>query len=548
MSGRGRPRKSNDSYYLRKKADAQQNTNDDIVVLMDYGKRGLKHSWGLIDEEFHKDLKGTKANKMYREMTDNDPIVAMSLDIIDTTSKSVERKCEANESGHPQANECHEFIESCFEDMRSTESERMTEINTQLSFGWSWLEECYKIRCGPEYDDVKLNSNFSDRRIGWSDWECRAQESFYKWKLTDNADVIALIQQNPSDCKEYTIPFNKSLHFKYRGRKGNPEGNSPLRNCYVSYYKKNKFQFVEGVGAERSLDGLLKIQLPKRLFSTNRGTNDSTEWNYWLDFVKKVRADELQGILFPQEVDQNNNPTGYKAELMSSSGKNLAAVDPIIRRYETRMAMIFATMGVFLGIDGIGARALGETNLDIMVMKISGYLDTIDEVINRVAIPRLCKLNGFPTEAHPKRYHTQVNKMDVLKLAQAAATMLSSGAMDSSRELNNKCRESLDLPLKQDNEYYDVKSMVESTPYSVGNGSGENVSQETSTTDARTVVEQKSDNKPDMLDVDEAAEYLRVPRSSIMRAIRSGKLPGAKIGNSFRIARTDLETHLRGGI
>jgi excisionase family DNA binding protein len=44
---------------------------------------------------------------------------------------------------------------------------------------------------------------------------------------------------------------------------------------------------------------------------------------------------------------------------------------------------------------------------------------------------------------------------------------------------------------------------------------------------------------------DEAAAWLNVPRSTIMRAIRMGRLPGAKIGNNYRILRSDLEQFMK---
>ena len=46
---------------------------------------------------------------------------------------------------------------------------------------------------------------------------------------------------------------------------------------------------------------------------------------------------------------------------------------------------------------------------------------------------------------------------------------------------------------------------------------------------------------PEMLTVDEIAEYLRVSRATICRWCGTGKLPAFKIGKSWRVQKKDLE-------
>ena len=45
-----------------------------------------------------------------------------------------------------------------------------------------------------------------------------------------------------------------------------------------------------------------------------------------------------------------------------------------------------------------------------------------------------------------------------------------------------------------------------------------------------------------LLKVAEAAEYLSVSADTVRRLITSGKLPHARIGNSIRFRRSDLDT------
>jgi excisionase family DNA binding protein len=51
----------------------------------------------------------------------------------------------------------------------------------------------------------------------------------------------------------------------------------------------------------------------------------------------------------------------------------------------------------------------------------------------------------------------------------------------------------------------------------------------------------------DILTVPEAAAYLRVSEAEVMRLIDEGKLPAARIGDSFRIARIAIDDFLKEG-
>ena len=45
---------------------------------------------------------------------------------------------------------------------------------------------------------------------------------------------------------------------------------------------------------------------------------------------------------------------------------------------------------------------------------------------------------------------------------------------------------------------------------------------------------------------EEAARYLRVHSQTVYRRLRAGKLPGAKVGDQWRIRKADLDQHLKG--
>jgi excisionase family DNA binding protein len=54
--------------------------------------------------------------------------------------------------------------------------------------------------------------------------------------------------------------------------------------------------------------------------------------------------------------------------------------------------------------------------------------------------------------------------------------------------------------------------------------------------------------RTDILTPEEAARYLRVHSQTIYRRLRAGKLPGAKVGDQWRIRKADLDQHLKGRV
>lgn len=45
---------------------------------------------------------------------------------------------------------------------------------------------------------------------------------------------------------------------------------------------------------------------------------------------------------------------------------------------------------------------------------------------------------------------------------------------------------------------------------------------------------------------EQAAEFLQVDPETVRRLLRAGRLPGAKIGQQWRIRRSDLDRYLAG--
>lgn len=50
----------------------------------------------------------------------------------------------------------------------------------------------------------------------------------------------------------------------------------------------------------------------------------------------------------------------------------------------------------------------------------------------------------------------------------------------------------------------------------------------------------------DVMTLKEAAEYLRVSESTLLRLLKGGKIPAGKVGRQWRIRRVSLDAYLEG--
>jgi len=182
-------------------------------VYSERGLTGLTRFGGLIYEEWLKELQGSRGAKVYKEMRDNDAIIGSFLFAIEMLIRKVSWRAEASNTT-PEAIEQAKFIESCLADMKMTWNDIVSEILSFLTFGWSLMEICYKIRDGAK-------SSYDDYKIGWAKWGIRAQETLTEWIYNSDNELTGMKQMAAPDYIERIIPIEKSLLFRTRSNKEN---------------------------------------------------------------------------------------------------------------------------------------------------------------------------------------------------------------------------------------------------------------------------------------------------------------------------------------
>jgi hypothetical protein len=421
---------------------------------LQFGQTGLKRSYGYVYEELLPQLAGRKAINVYSEMSQNSDVIGAVLFAIDMFMRKVEWRVEpASQSGVDQKKA--KFVASCKDDMDHTWPEFISEINTMLPFGWSWFEIVYKQRKNKAIDDFgTAQSQWDDGLIGWKRFMPASQESWWRWDFDpDTGATIGMWQRPAPDYSERYLPIGKSLHFRTTSRKDNPEGVSVLRNAYRSWYFLKRMEEIEAIGAERDLAGIPFATVPAEMMGENASADDINMVQSIVKMVQNVRRDQQEGIVWPQAFDASGHSL-YDFKLLTTGGQRQFQTDPIISRYQTRIAMTVLADFLLLGTDssGTGSYALATSKASMFQSALETWLNEIENVLNNRAIPLLFRQNGINSGPYPKFRHDIVQKPTLTDLATLISSMAGAGAqLFPDADLENHLREFAELPIRESN-------------------------------------------------------------------------------------------------
>lgn len=413
-----------------------------VVDLGELGSTGLKRFAGYVDEEFHPDLKGSKAAKVYREMADNHPVVGAILLLVDLLIRQTPKFVEATGSS-PDHLRAKFLCETALDDLDGGIDDVITDALTFTTFGYSTLEKVFKIRRG-NHPLPEFKSKHSDGMIGWRKLAQRGQEALDLWDFGPNGEIKGFWQLPPPDYQRRYIPRSKFLHFRFRSPKGNPEGRSALRSVYTPYYFQKHLEFVEAVGIERNLAGLPYINVPLDVLQAKSADAIAALASYKL-LGEKVRVDQRACVIMPPEEDRNGK-TGYKFSLLSTAGKSNAETDPVIRRKRSEVAMGLFGEFILVGMEKAGSWSLHSDKTDMFALGVGAYLEAVQQEFTNDGFPELCELNGIPRECAPKYCHGDIKAPDLEKLATFISNLTGQGVIAPSESLERHVLEAAGLP------------------------------------------------------------------------------------------------------
>jgi len=428
-------------------------SKDDFIEL---GSSGLQRTSGFVIDEFISDLRGIRGARVYREMSDNDPVIGAMVYAIEKLILAIKWEVRPFQDGDnpvkKKDKDNAKFVEECMHDMSESWSAMISQILSFLVYGYSFTEIVYKKRVSPDAKDGSKRSKYTDGKIGWRKIALRAQETLWDWVFDDNGGVVAFQQSDPSVPKGLvTIPIQKSLLFRTANPRNNPEGRSILRNAYRPWKFKKTIEEIEAVGIERDLAGLPVAYVPPSMLSSAATTAEVAARNAMQDLIRRIKRNENEGVLFPLAYDEQGREL-YKLTLLNSGGTRQFNTDAVVQRYDQRIAMTVLADFILLGHDKVGSFSLGASKIDLFTSAIQQIADTIADTFNDHALPRLFKLNGITTSKLPKIMAGEITHVDLGVLGDFVSKMTAAGAMQPDAAMDNYLRGLANLPPRSEEE------------------------------------------------------------------------------------------------
>lgn len=400
------------------------------------GSTGLRRFGGHIDAEYDPNLKGPRGAAKWDEMRRNDPDVGAVLLAIRMSLLSVEWAVERG-GETPADEDAALFLESCLDDMATPwKAGVLADATTMFPFGWAYLEAVYKLRQGetPRTSGA-ASSKFDDGRVGWRKVVLRAQASLDRWEFGPNGEILGMWQRLQTGPSVY-IPLEKAVLFRTDRENDNPEGISLLRNAYRPYYIKTNVEEIEVIGAERDMTGLPVIQLP--VGATNDDKDDA------LDVLERLRVDDQAGLVLPRHGAEPHQQWTFT--LVGTPGAPKVDTDKTIQRCSVAIARSVLAQFLTLGQGRVGSYALSRDMRDLFHLALKGFLDQIEETVNRYLVEPLFRLNDFlGLTAIPRVVHGRMGQRDIAAFVEAL-TKLATLGMPMARDDWNFVRGEMEMP------------------------------------------------------------------------------------------------------
>lgn len=415
------------------------------------GTTGLVQYGGKIQEEWLRKLRGVQGIRAYQEMRDNSPVIGAVITWLESQLRAIEwRVVPAGED--ELSKEAAEFLSSCMDDMENTWEEFVVEVLSMLWAGFSLFEETYKVRRGVQRRDggridQRKSSRHRDGLVGWASISIRGQETIDAWDISDDGEILGAWQLHPLTGKRIYLPAERTLLFRTKATRNNPEGRSIFRNAYIPYMFAKNLQEVEAITCERDGTGLPDMQVPPQIMSSNATAEQAAIRDTLEEYLSELRNGERAFLLRPAEVDQNGQATGYKFSLLASPGSKSIDIGEVIRRHEKNALMSVLADHVVIGLDGVGSLALHDSKTSVAALPMRGYAQSIGATLNRHAIPRLFELNPcFPEECWPHLEPGDFETPDLGPLGSFLSAMVQSAIIQPDKKLERHVRAVAQLP------------------------------------------------------------------------------------------------------
>lgn len=232
------------------------------IKLGEVGTTGLKICNKTILEESKKELRWPEVIRTYKNMQ-KDSTISSAINLFKMMIARIDWSVEAPKNATPEQVKKAKFLEQCMHDMDHSWASFIQDVSSSYVYGFSVQEKVYRKRTRVS------GSRFSDGLIGWKKFPIRSQDTISGWKYSDDGRELEWVEQDLLTVSHYgrynsliaehgsviKIPRKKFMLFRVNPERDNPEGNSLLKNCYISWKYRTAIEEQEAIGIVRNMVG-----------------------------------------------------------------------------------------------------------------------------------------------------------------------------------------------------------------------------------------------------------------------------------------------------
>jgi hypothetical protein len=366
---------------------------------------GLYTVAGTIQEECSQELRWPQCMQTYKKMA-KDATIAPALNLVEMAIARVPWSVEIPEGYEDELAGVAEHIRQCMNDMEHSWGSFIRQASSFNRYGFAPVEKVYRKRYkrnGSKYDDglvgiASLPLIAQDTVASW-DWEDRGRKLSGLYQYVIEPSGKNAIQS--TSWKEEFIPRKKFMLIRNSPQKDNPEGESPLKSCWLAWKYKTALEDFEGSGIASDMRGFRVLRLNPRYLDPEATPEDKLVLAYYENFMRNAHVGEQTGIILPSLKDEQGKELIADLELLSVSGQKAHDINAVIGRYRNEIISSLMASQLILGQGGGGSFSLAESLQSISNMAIESKLIELQDALNHDLIPQLCSLNGWSTAVTP---------------------------------------------------------------------------------------------------------------------------------------------------
>jgi len=418
------------------------------------GILGLKYtggtSYGNIYEDKRADFTFPKSIETFQYMA-QDSTIAASNNIIDVMIGKVDWGFQVPDNATGKQKKAAEFLNFCMNHMEGTWKSFIEEVGSYRVYGFHIAEKVWR-EITPE------ESRKFSGKMTWKKLPTRSQSTIAGWKFDDRVRELKSVKQDINGLTNIyrirtdetgliDLPVKDILLFSYKKRRGNPEGESPLKSCFQPWTYKKTAENYEAIMLAKDLGGIPVIGIDANYLAKAQEDPNSPEAAVLETLqtnAENLHAGDSTYYIKPiSYTDSGKELFTFELKgIEGSGGKNYSTRD-IINGKQLEILMIYLADVLKLGSESTGSYALAENKNNLLAFGVQNHLQFIVDVIQEQLVPQTLKVNGFDLkrEEYPVLTYSDLDEEDIDQLGKLVQRLASTNMIPRTKETVNEILE-----------------------------------------------------------------------------------------------------------